>query len=368
MRLIIFVPLFLAFTAGIIYLFYSFGKICSVHISEHAGLIHNIISPFKAAEYAPNQLAFSALALIGFALIFASSAIKAFGRSTTNLLFLAFCSYLAGLFTPEVPFMQLSMVKQFLLTPEYCLCYFVIAFVWVLAFCWKLNRTFPQGLLGVALMCLSMTTVYLAAHLSIPPNPESVLTKVLLLSALFCSLLVAYYLLSPKEKETMLLPTILFLLGCVSLWTYSVSGLSSNINTTLNALISKIEINTHHSDKQNMNISSSMSTFSQLNKTNDITPLTNEEAIEFLEPKVDKIAPNIFDDSTKPFFLNMLVRYYKVGPSKMKVGVWDYVLSYPIKNFNNHAKNNNAYFFLILMLSALGTLGCAGHIIFGDDL
>jgi hypothetical protein len=90
--------------------------------------------------------------------------------------------------------------------------------------------------------------------------------------------------------------------------------------------------------------------------------------MKFLEPQVDRLAPGVFDEETKPLFLSLLVRNYQGGRSKMKVGAWDYALSYPIKNFNENAKNNNAYFFLILMLGVLGVLGCAGNVIFGDEL
>ena len=368
LQLIAFVPLYLAFAAGIVYLYYSFGKVCSVHISEHAGFLYNMISPFVAAEYAPNQLALTALAAMGLAFILASSALKPFARSTANLLILAFCSYLAGLFTPEVPFMELSMVKQFLFTPEYCLCYLVISASWAVSLFWRINRTIPQGFLGVALVALSMTMVYLASHLSIVPDAHSVMTKGLLYAALFCSLLIAYYLLSPKEKETMLLPSVLFLVALISLWTYSVSGLAADMNTTLRALVAKVEVKKAHVDAKNMSISTGVNKFSQVNNTNELTPLTVEEAMKFLEPQVDRLAPGVFDEETKPLFLSLLVRNYQGGRSKMKVGAWDYALSYPIKNFNENAKNNNAYFFLILMLGVLGVLGCAGNVIFGDEL
>ncbi len=52
----------------------------------------------------------------------------------------------------------------------------------------------------------------------------------------------------------------------------------------------------------------------------------------------------------------------------MRLAVWDYALSFPIKNFNKNAQTNNAYFFLLALLYAFGTLGCAGTIFFGDEL
>lgn len=368
LRLLGFLPLFLAMAGGIIYLFYSLGKICSVHISANMGLFHSIIAPFRAAEYAPNQLAFTAIAIIAIALILASSAIKAFSHSTTNLLILAFSSYLAGLYTPEVPFMELSMVKQFLFTPEYCLCYLAIAAVWAVSLCWTVNRTLPKGILGVSLVLLSMAMAYMASHLSIAPDAQETLTKMFLYASIFCTLLVVYYFLAPKERNAMFLPTFLFLLGIVCLWSYSVSGLAKNMNGTIKALTAKVEVKHAHADKQNMNINAGINAFSQINNLNELSSMTEEEGMKFLEPQVEKAAPDIFDEENKQLFLRLLTTYYKEGSSRMKLDIWDYSFNYPVQNFNNNAKNNNAYFFLILMLSVLGVLGCAGTIIFGDDL
>ena len=373
-KLVVFVPLFVVFVWGISYLFHQLGTICSVHVNPHAGLISNLIMPFFAGEYAPNQLLMTGMALAAIALILASSVLKAFSRSTLLLLIVALVSYMAGLFTPGVPFMEISNLSQFLFTPEYYLCYLVLAVAWALGLCWTINRTVSQGILGAALVILAMVLSFLSAHLTIPPDAQTVSVKIVFYVALFCGVLCIYYLLARSEKENLLMPLVFLLVSVVGIWTYSVSGLAGNINTTLQTLTGKIvvkdttEAESNAKVEQMIGIDSRRHVFSELDKTNELTGLTDEKALAFLENKVNEAAPGVFDETNKPLFLYFLLNYYRGGKSKMEFNVWDYTISYRVENFNLNAEHNDAYFFLLAMLYAFGTISCAGTIFFSEDL
>ena len=139
--LLIFVPLFAMFTAVNVYMFYLLGKTCSVHVLNGAGIFQNLAAPFIADQYAPNQLLFMIICAILLVGIFAFSSLRAFKHTTTLLLSLAVLSFFAGLFTPQVPFMQLSHVFPHLLSPQYYLCYLVFAVAWGSSLCLTVNRS-----------------------------------------------------------------------------------------------------------------------------------------------------------------------------------------------------------------------------------
>ncbi|MGN0017325.1 MAG: serine/threonine protein kinase [Candidatus Avelusimicrobium sp.] len=374
LKMIVFVPLFMAFAGAVTYLFYSLGKVSSVHVSENAGLLHNLIAPFIAPQYEPNQLMLTGLAAVALALVFASSTLKAFSRSTTTLLVLSFVSYLAGLFTPNAPFMELSNVGEFLFTPEYYLCFLTFALAWAVSLSWTLNRSVSQGILGAVLVAFSMVMAYLASHLTIAPNASSLFIKLMFYAALFCGLAAAYYLTSRQEKDSILAPFTLTLLGVLGVWAYTTSGLAGNINSTLNMFTKRIEVKSSSASESNARVEEALGLhsnrrfFAHFDRTNELTSKTPEELNEFLDAQTNRIAPGLLTEETKPLFFNFLGRYYQGGENKMRLAVWDYALSFPIKNFNKNAQTNNAYFFLLALLYAFGTLGCAGTIFFGDEL
>ncbi len=371
-KICIFLPLFIVFTIGISYLFCTLGKICSVHVAEHAGFFSNLIMPLFPTQYAPNQLSVTVCALIGLVLIFVSSNLQAFSRSTTFLLIIALVSYMAGLFTPEVPFMDLSHLSQFIFTPEYYLCYFVLALVWAIGLCWTINRTTAQGILGASLGILSIVLAYLSAHLTIAPDSQSLIVKVIFYAALFCGILFVYYLIAKNEKERILFPFLLILISTAGVWMYSVSGLAANINTTLNTLKEHIVIKLTQEVKSNkkveelIGLESGRKAFSSLNQSNEVTEMTVEEAFPFLEKKIDQTAPNVFDEQMSTLFSYFLLNYYRGGEQRMQFAVWDYAMSFPIKNFNKNAQSNNAYFFLLGLLYIFGTVSCVGTILFRE--
>ncbi|MBR4591975.1 MAG: protein kinase, partial [Elusimicrobiaceae bacterium] len=204
--LFLFLPLLAIFGAVVVYTFYSLGQICSVHVSSTSGLLHNIVAPFMVSSYAPNQLLLTGICFVVVTVIFASSAIRAFSRSTTTLLFLAIVSFFAGLFTPEVPFMEIKEAGKFLFSPEYYLCYLVLALVWGISLCWKLNRSASQGILAAVLVLFTMSLAFLSSHLSIPPNQQEALFTAILYTALFCGICSCYYLIARSHKDSILLP------------------------------------------------------------------------------------------------------------------------------------------------------------------
>ncbi len=370
----LFIPLFMLLAGGVAYVFYLLGKICSVHVIAQEGLISNLITPFFAATYEPNQLLMTAIAVGALALIFASSAIHAFSRSTSWLLILALVSYMAGLFTPQVPFMELANVSQFVFTPEYYLCYLVFIVAWIVGLCWQINRTWGQGILAASLTVLAMVLVYLSAHLTIAPDAQSLAVKLVFYAGLFCAVLCVYYLAARSEKDRILLPCFLLAAGVLGIWAYSVSGLAGNINQTLDTLTKSIVVQETNSVKsvkkteQLIGFDSRRQVFASLNKTNELTNMPDDEAYTFLEHKIDQEAPGVFKEDTKPLFIYFLLNYYRGGENKMKFYVWDYAMSYPVKNFNSNAQRNNAYFFLLSLLYVFGIISCAGTIFFSEEL
>lgn len=374
LKLFFFVPLFMAFAGGVAYLFYMLGKVSSVHISEHAGLLHNLIAPFIAPQYEPNQMLLTIGAALAVTMIFLSSAIRAFARSTTTLLVLAVVAYMTGLFTPKVPFMELANVQEFLFTPEYYLCFLTFALAWAVSLCWTLNRTASQGILGTALVAFSLVMAFLSAHLTIAPNSASLIIKLMLYTALFCGLGAAYYLTAPQKKDSILAPFTLTLLGVLGVWAYTTSGMANDITKTLDMFVKRIEVRASANAESNIEMEQALHmrtnrrVFAHFDRTTELTYKTPEELNEFFEAQTKRIAPNLLNEEYKPLFFDFLARYYQGGASKMHVAVWDYALSFPIKNFNKNAQTNNAYFFLLALLYVFGTLGCAGTIFFGDEL
>ena len=373
-KMLLFVPLFIVLTVAISYLFYKLGTICSVHLNPQAGLFSNLIMPFLAPEYAPNQMLVTGLAVAAVALIFVFSTIKAFSRSTTLWLIVALVSYMAGLFTPQVPFMQIANAGQYIFTPEYYLCYLVFVAAWAIGLCGTINRTLGQRLLAAALTVLTIVLVYLSAHLAIPPDTQEMLVKIVFYAALFCAVLCCYYLASPSEKDSILFPLVLMFAAGIGIWSYSVSGLAGQINQTLTSFTRLIQVKesdtaTANAKMENLvGLDSRRQVFASITQTNELTGMNQEEAYAFLEKQIDKEAPGVLDEKNKPLFIRFLINYYKGGKSKMQLSVWDYALSFPVDNFNRNAQNNNAYFFLLALLYVFGTLNCAGTIFFSEDL
>ncbi len=374
LKLVIFVPLFLAFAGGITYLFHALGKVSSVHVSGSDGLLHNLVAPFIASQYEPNQMLLTGLAAAALALIFASSTIKAFSRSTTTLLVMAFVAYLAGLFTPNVPFMELANAGEFIFTPEYYLCFLLFGLAWAISLCWTINRSVAQGILGASLIIFCMVMAYLASHLAIAPNITMLPIKLIFYLSIIFGLMAAYYLASRQSKDSIFAPFLLTLLGVAGVWVYTTSGLAGELSGTMDIFVNRIDVKSSRAAASNarvedaLGIKSNRKFFAHFDRTTELTNKDSEELNAFFEEQTRRIAPNLITPETKPLYFNFLRRYYRGGNASMRLAVWEYALSYPIANFNKNAQNNNAYFFLLALLYTFGTLSCMGTLLFGDEL
>lgn len=374
LKLVIFVPLFLAFAGGITYLFHALGKVSSVHVSGSDGLLHHLVAPFIASQYEPNQMLLTGLAAAALALIFASSTIKEFSRSTTTLLVMAFVAYLAGLFTPNVPFMELANAGEFIFTPEYYLCFLLFGLAWAISLCWTINRSVAQGMLGASLIIFCMVMAYLASHLAIAPNITMLPIKLIFYLSIIFGLMAAYYLASRQSKDSIFAPFLLTLLGVAGVWVYTTSGLAGELSGTMDIFVNRIDVKSSRAAASNarvedaLGIKSNRKFFAHFDRTTELTNKDSEELNAFFEEQTHRIAPNLITPETKPLYFNFLRRYYRGGNASMRLAVWEYALSYPIANFNQNAQNNNAYFFLLALLYTFGALSCMGTLLFGDEL
>ncbi len=366
-------PIFMCFTGLIAYVFHKFGVICSVHTSVDNGLIGNLVSPFIAQQYAPNQFLFMGIAAVLLILIFASAAVKAFARSTMTLFILALVAYMAGLFTPNTPFLDMHYIKDFIFTPEYYLCYLCIAMLWAVSLCFTYNRSILQGFLASALVALVITLCYLAAHLSIPPADYIITFKAFFYLSIFSAIIAVYYLANRNEKTAVILPVVFLLLGSGLMWIYMVSGAAQTVRHTTEAVASTIHAKTLNNTNSNteiekeLNISSRREVFAQLNKITDISSMDDEDSRAFFTRHLQLVAPEQFTEENSPLFIRLLKNYYNGGESKMNSEIWSYALTLPIDNFNRDAQSNNAYSFMMLMLMILSISFCIGTLLLGEE-
>ena len=374
-QLIVFLPLFVIFALVAGHILYTLGEICSAFVSPENGLLANLFAPLSAGHLEPNQLLYTILAILAIFAIFAITNYKAYARTTALLLFFVGTCYLAGLFTPKVSFLNMSDISSHLFSAEYYLCYFMLAAAWAFSLCWRLNRTWPERVLGMALILLSMVLTYRATALSIAPAWTLTLAKLALLGTLFFTLVSIYHL-AAKPDRSLLLPTVCFLAGVGCLWFYNVSGLYDNIQTTVDTLTLSIPMD-KPSEQQRMDENAGSEDYYMFNRPGyfsayaidkSINYLSDEEKQNFLDKAITRYAGTYIDKDDYPFYSSLLSTYYLSGPSKTSLKIWDYAVSYPVKNFNHHAQENHAYSFLIIMLFLLAVLNCAGGILFKEDL
>ncbi len=372
-NLLLKLPAFILFTIFVGYICHQLGVICSVNTVPGDSLLENLVNPFFAQTYAPNQFLFMLLTAVTLLAVFVSAAVKEYARSTISLLFLAVAAYMAGLFTPETGFLNMETMFQYLFTPEYYLCYLVLALVWGIGLCFTYNRTILQGLLGSALVALVITLSYLAPHLSIPPAADIASFKILFFVALFSGVVSVYYLADRKEKTSVVLPLVFLLVGSVSMWVYTVSGLSQTVRETTEAVIANIHVRSLSSAKEaaalerEYGIESRRDVFADFDKTTEVSVMNQEQKKEFFSKQLARIAPDVFNEENSPLFIRLLSNYYHGGESKMNYARWTYAITYPIENFNQDAQDNNAYSFMMLMLMALSISFCLGSIVFKED-
>ncbi len=372
-NLLLKLPVFAVFTVLVGYVCYHLGTICSVHVIPGDSILENLINPFFAPEYAPQQLTFMLATAFVLILAFMSAAIKEYARSTVPLLFLALAAYMAGLFAPQTAFLDTHALLQYLFTPEYYLCYLVLALVWGMGVCFTYNRTVLQGLLGAVLVALVLALSYLASHLSIPPAEEIASFKILFFVALFSGVVSVYYLLDRKEKTSIILPFVFLLVGSVCMWVYTVSGFGQTLRRTTDALIANIQVKSlSHAQEsaaleRELGVESARDAFAGFDQTTEVSVMNREQRTEFFSKQLQHIAPEVFNEQNSPLFIRLLSNYYNGGKSKLNYALWSYVLTYPIENFNRDAQDNNAYSFMMLLLMALSISFCLDSIVFKED-
>ena len=368
-------PALMVFSLLTSYVFFLFGKIASVHTSPTLGFAANLLSPITASQSAPNQLAVGGVCLIVLIAVFASSSIRAFSHGTMGLLIIAFISYMAGLFTPQVPYWDIKGIGQFLFSPEYSLCYFVVAGMWALSLCWKAKLSKIEVFLGAALIVLTLVLSYTATGLSIAPNTAGAFTKWTGFLGVLFALCAIYHLTQKTSESTIVAPTLCLIAAITCVWFYNTSGLANTMNTTLKVLASKIDAGDSSAkaaqkdlDKLGYVSAFQNQSFASIGSVKEINTLSPEDKYKYLDAQITIFTKDAIPQSYRPLMIEMLSAYYLSGPSRMKLLAWDYALGYPIHNFNQNAQNNNAYYFLLTLLYWFGVLGCAANIVFREEV
>ncbi len=366
-------PVFIVFTILVAYVAFRLGVICSVHVVAQEGFLKNLVNPFLAASYAPQQLLFMFLtaAMVLFSCL--GAAVKEYAHSTVTLLVLALVSYVAGLFTPSTPFLDTSYVAQFLFTPQYYLCYLLVALIWAIGFCFTYNRSLMQGILAGSLVALVLTLSYLVPQMSVPPAEEVASFKILFYVSLFGAVVSIYYLVHPNEKNSVILPFVFLLVSSGCMWVYMVSGVTQTTRHTVNALLANIEVKKIDSTfqtaalEQELGYDSRREAFASLHKENQVSVMSPEQRQAFFTKQFARIAPDTFSEQNSALFVRLLSDYYTAGESKMNADLWEYALTLPVETFNQDAQHNNAYAFLMLLLMVASIGFCVGALVFVEE-
>ena len=369
-KLAVLLPLFLVFVLIVGYIFFKLGKICSVHVQQTAGFFSNILAPFKPGVSAPNQMFYTVLALVSLGGIFAVSFVKEYARTIALMLAFAASSYLAGLFSASF---SLANVGRYLFSSEYYLCYLIMAGAWTISLCWRFNRCWPERILAVSLIALSMVLAYRGTTLSVPPDLSNTFVKIFCGAAVITALMSMYYLLS--TVRSIVLPTICFLLTIGFVWMYNVSGVAHNLQRTVLTLGDVIEVSKPTSQQKDALIEqigyapfSNTALYSTFASEKEINYIPEDEKTAFLEQSLQKYAGPLLDPKDYPLLVEWLKTYYLYGPSKVSLNIWNYAITYPLNNFNAHTKTNNAYSFLVVLLFIMLGLNVLGAILFREEL
>ena len=375
-QLLVFLPLFMIVTVLVGYVFFSLGKICSAFVDPAHGIISNLLAPVTSGRFEQGQLLYMMFAAISLVSVYTISKLKVYARTAALSLFFAIACYCAGMFAPEVVLFDISGIEQYLFSAEYYFCYLLLAAAWAFALCWRVDRTWEQCMLATALIIFSSVLTYRATDLTILPDWNLPSTKVLLLSSLLFITCSVYCLVT--KASSILRPSFCFLAAIVCLWLFNVTGLYARVSTTVDTLVSAIPM-AQPTEAQRMtevDITEGQDgisfdrpgLFSAFAKDKVINYLTPDEKQKFLNNALVRYGGTTIDERYYPFFSSLLADYYLNGPRKISWRIWDYAFSYPIKNFNNHAKENHAYSFMVLILFMLAMFNCAGGILFKEDL
>lgn len=371
--LAVLLPLFALFAFGVGYVWFTLGKICSGHLTADTGFLAALMAPFSGGYNDGNQLIFTVLALIALISVFAVSSIKAYSKTTAIMLALSAAAYLAGLFTPQVPLFDASHIQEYLFSPQYYLCYLVIAAAWTLSLCVRWSRSWPERFLSAALVLLCAVLVYRGTALTLLPDMASSSAKLIFSTGLLMTVLSIYFL-ALKPGRAILRPLVCFLIGLGCLWFYNVSGLVYQLKTTVQTLVDVIPMEEPTAQQKSslpeenyyqVNRPAMLTRFASSKAVNYLNP---EEKQKFLEEAIEKYTGPLIEPAYYPLLTSLLATYYLNGPSKASLKIWDYAVSYPFQSFNQNAQHNNAYYFLLMILFLMALLNCAGGILFKEDL
>ena len=374
LRLCLLVPLFAVIMVAVAYVCYRWGAVASVHVSPQVGVIKNLINAFLNTPYAPGQLNWMIGGLVCILASFALSAIKTYSRSAIFLLLTAAVAFMAGLFAPEVPLYHVENIGYYFFSAEYNLAYLLIALLGALTLCFTFKRTIAQGILGTTLVVAVLILTYLSTHLSIGPSTADTF-KLLPYLAILSGFISCYYFLDPRKKDSAFGPALFMLVGTILLWICGVSGLHQNMRTTLDTLTQKVYVHASPGNQdtleteRSMGVDSKREVFFPIDKTNELTPLTEEEATRVLEQRIIGLTgEETFNERVLPLFAGLLTYYYKGGAGRMNYFTWLYALGFPIDNFNQNAKTNDVYSLLLFALLFFGVGTCLGTAVLGEEL
>ena len=376
MQVCVLLPLFVVFTYILGKVLYTLGKICSVYVVPNGSFFSNLLAPITAGRLEPNQALYTILAIVLVVAVFAISKIKAYAKTTFVLLAFSVAAYMAGLFTPDIAFLDISGVADYLFSPQYYLSYLFIAMTWTIALCLRVNRTWPERILGGVLAILSALLVYRATTLSLAPSWVLVSTKILLALAVF-NWIVCIYFLVWKAKGATILPTFCLLIGISGLWLFNVSGLKYALQTNVDTFAAVIPMANPNDIQRNVSAEEEKELYSFYSRPGLFTAFAKDKAInymphekkqEFLENAFEQYAGPLLDKEYYPLLTSLMITYYLEGPSKTSLRVWDYAIAYPIEAFNADAKENHVYSFLMMLLFIMATCHCLGGIFLREDL
>lgn len=368
-------PLYLGFMALVTYLFHLWGKTASVHVSAEYGLVHNLVHSVTGMPYAPNQLKLTVIGVGLVVIIFLLASVKTYARTTLITLLAAATAYLAGLFTPQVPFFHASAIGQFLFSPEYSLVYLVLAFLGTLSLCFVEKRSLAQGLCAAALFIAVIAFAYLSTHFNLDPQTFRTSVKLLIAGVVLFGMLGLYYFLSPYKRESAFAPFVWTVAAVICVWGANVSGVQGRVFGTLYTITQRLDEKEPDTAKQMSQqelqdgYDSKRYVFAYLTQDTQASYLTNEEMRPFLTDKMTAVGVNaLFTDEQRPVVLRFLTDYYRGGSSKMNLDIWLYALGLPIDNFSQDSATNDAYTFMLILLFMCALGACVSSSLFEEEL
>ncbi len=367
-------PLFLIFASVVGYILFNLGRICSAFIQPDNGFFENLLAPISAGYFVPGELLYGGLALAAILAIFLISAVKAYSKTTMVMLAFAAASYLAGFCTPNTQVFNAN-IGAYLFSPEYYFCYLFVVATWTISICWRLNRTWPERILGTVLVCLSSLLIYRATALSILPDWAIASTKFLCIFAILF-MAISIYAIVLKAHRSLVIPTVAFMIGLLCVWLYNVSSLVANVQNNVNTLAAVIPM-PQPATAQNSDAGVDDKMIASITRPGLFTKFAMSKAINYYsEAEKDKFLDNAFEKYAGPYlaqdlyplYRSFMKTYYMYGPSKTSLKIWDYAFSYPLENFNRNAEVNHAYGFLVMLLFFMAAFHCLGGILFREDL